>query len=373
MVITLIRYSLNGIGIVNSIFVLYPQEDIIFNIKIMFKFEGMNPLNKVRDTINKTVNESRIPTESYKSTLGVYGGKIKTEEDGKMVWNNEGVISKIDKWGDAILRTYDEHIVRDLGKLFSRHPKLFFHFLAPGPKRYRGSKEEIFNNIKRLGLEDVYALHEKGIEIKDQELYRNGLPLQDIYRSDLIDGDKVRGFDRLQALVESSKYLRKIHDEHGGIGEVNIGDIIFKQHENGRVGEPVLNMPDIVFNEEKNISEKEKKATDILDFIISVGAEEFRSSEGDIVSVKRAMKIVLENYNDKDVINLVKSYIRRGRLTLSGDRESNVVNLPQDTFTTNNRGVFTKHNEARIVNNRSLEALLKDIGVEVCEEVCKED
>lgn len=339
----------------------------------MFSFENFNPLNKVRDTINKTVNESRIPTEGYESTLGVYGGKIKIEADGKMVWNNQGIISQIDKWGDAILRTYDDHVVQNLGELISRHPKLFFEFLAPGTKRYRGSKEEIFENVKRLGLEDTYGLHENGIEIKDQDLYRKGLSLQDIYRSDLIDTDKIDGFDRFQALAESGKYLRKIHDEHGGIGEANIGDIIFKQHENGQVSEPVLNMPDIVFNEEKNIGEREKKATDMLDFIISVGAEEFRKSEGDINSVKEAMKKVLDNYNDKSVINLLKSYIKRGRLTLSGDRESQAVNLPVDTFTTNNRGIFTKHNEARIVNDRSLEAALKDIGLEVCEEVGQED
>lgn len=339
----------------------------------MFKLENFNPLNKVRDTINKTVNESKIPTEDYESTVGVYGGKMETEEDGKMVWNNKGMVSKIDKWGDAILRTYDDHVVKDLGELLKRHPKLFFQFLAPGTKRYRGSKEEIFENIKRLGLEDTYGLHKNGIEIKDQDLYKRGLPLQDIYRSDLINSDKVNGFDRFQALAESGKYLRKIHDEHGGIGEANIGDIIFKKHENGQVGEPVLNMPDIIFNEEKNIGEKEKKATDMLDFIISVGAEEFRSSEGDLNGVKQAMKKVLENYNDKSVINLMKSYIKRGRLTLSGDRESEAVNLPKDTFTTKNRGAFTKHNEARIVNNRSLEASLKNIGLEVCEEVGKEE
>lgn len=338
----------------------------------MFKIENFNPLNKIRDTINSKVNESRIPTEDHESTLGVYGGKIKIEDDGKMVWNNQGVVSKIDKWGDAILRTYDDHIVKDLGELISRHPKLFFQFLIPGTKRYRGSKEEIFENIKHLGLEDIYGLHENGIEIKDQSLYLQGLPLQDIYRSDLINSETVDGFDRLQALTESGKYLRKIHDEHGGIGEVNIGDIIFRKHENGRVSEPILNMPDIIFNKEKNISEKEKKATDILDFIISVGAEEFRSSGGDLVNVKEAMKQVLKSYNDQEVISLVKSYIKRGRLTLLGDAKSKAVNLPENTFTTKNRGIFTKHNEARIVNNKDLETSLKDIGLEICEEVGKE-
>jgi len=338
----------------------------------MLNFENPNPLNKIRDTVNKTVNESEIPTEDFKSTVGVYGGKMEMEEDGKMVWNNKGFISKIDKFGDAVLRTYDEHVVKNLGELFKRHPKLFFKFLAPGTKRYRGNKEEVFENIQRLGLEDTYDIHEKGIEIKDKDLYLKGLPLQDLYRSDLIDSDKVGGFDRFQALAESGKYLRKIHDEHGGIGEVLAGDIIFKNHEDGKVSEPILNIPDIMFNKNKNISEKEKKATDILDFIMSIGAEEFRRSGSDIDNAKKAMKKLLKSYNDKKVISLVRSYIKRGRLTLLGDKKSPVVNLPEDSFTTKNRGLFTKHNEARVVNDRNLETLLKNIGLEVCEEVIED-
>lgn len=339
----------------------------------MFKFENFNPLNKIRDSVNEKVNESRIPTEYFESTVGVYGGKMEIEEDDRMVWNNEGIISKIDKFGDAVLRTYDEHVVKDLGEMFRRHPKLFFKFLAPGTKRYRGSKEEIFENIQRLGLEDTYDIHEKGIEIKDKDLYLKGLPLQDLYRSDLINSDKVEAFDRFQALAESGKYLRRIHDEHGGIGEVLTGDIIFKNHKDSKVSEPVLNMPDIVFNKEKNIGEKEKKATDILDFIMSIGAEEFRRSEGDLDSVKKAMNTILESYNDKEVIKLVKSYIKRGRLTLLGDKTSSAVNLPEDNFTTKNRGIFTKHNEARVINDKDLEASLKNIGLEVCEDVGRED
>ena len=325
----------------------------------------------VRDKINKTVNESKLPTEGYESTVGVYGGKMKMEDDGKMVWNNKGIVSKIDKWGDAILRTYDEHTVKDLGELIKHYPKLFFKFLAPGTKRYRGDNKEIFENIKRLGLDDVYGIHENGIEIKEQDVYRQGLPLQDLYREDIVNSDKVSGFDRFQALAESGKYLKEIHDEHGGIGEVLPSDIIFKEHKDGKVSEPVLNIPDIVFNEEKNISEKEKKATDVLDFIMSVGVEEYRRSNNNLDNVRKAMKTVLENYNDKDVISLVKSYIKRGRLTLSGDRESKIIDLPKDTFTTKNRGIFTKHNEARIVNNKELETNLKDIGFEVCNELSK--
>lgn len=102
-------------------------------------------------------------------------------------------------------------------------------------------------------------MHEKGIEIKDTELYTKGLLLQDIYRADLIDSEEVKGFDRFQTLQQAGIYLRNMHDKAGGIGEVLASDIIFKEHENGQVAEPVLNMPDIVYNKEKNIGKKEKR------------------------------------------------------------------------------------------------------------------
>jgi hypothetical protein len=315
------------------------------------------------------MNEDRYPNQDYESTQGVYGGKIKTEADGKIVWDNRGLVSKIDKWGDAILRTYDEHVVKDLGEMIRRHPKLFFQFIAPGPKRYRGSKEEIFENIQRLGLENTYDIHEHGIEIKDRDLALHGVPMQDIFRSDLIDSEKVKGFDRFEAIETASKFIKEVHNNVGGVGELNIFHIIFKNNEDGKLGEPNLSIPDIVFNKDKNISEKEKKATDILDFITTIGAEEFRASEGDLMSVKKAMKIALENYGDLEVVSLVKSYIKRGRLTMLGDKDSSAVNLPAETFTTKHRGLFTKHNEARIVNNRGIETSLKDIGLEVCEEL----
>ncbi len=335
----------------------------------MLIFEKFS-LNKARDKISRVVNESRMPSKGYESTVGVYGGKLKIEDGDKMIWHTKGLISKIDKSGDAVLRNYDEHIMKNPGEFFKRNPFLFFKFIMPGAKRYRGNNEEISENIKRLGLEEYYGEHEKGIEIKDKELFTDGLVLQDIYRSDLINDEKLSSVDKKESLIMASEYLRNIHDEHGAIGEVLPSDIIFKKDENGELAEAVLNIPDIVFNPKKEIGDREKKATDILDFIVSMGAEEFRLS-GDKDSVKNTMKTILNSYNDDYVIKLVKSYIKRGRLSLSGDKNSKSVNIPQNTFTTKNRGLFTKHNEARIVNDSELETILKDTALEVCEEFLK--
>lgn len=128
-----------------------------------------------------------------------------------------------------------------------------------------------------------------------------------------------------------------------------------------------MNLPDIVFNPNKNISEREQKATDILDFIISAGAEEFRRSQGDLDSVKKAITSIISSYNDPFVVALVKAYLKRGRLTLMGDQKFAGANLDPDVFTTKNRAIFTKHNEARVANNKDMEASLKTIALEVCE------
>ncbi|MDD2681215.1 MAG: hypothetical protein PHE20_03955 [Patescibacteria group bacterium] len=337
----------------------------------MFKFETLNPLNKIRDSVNKTVNESRLPSEDYESSVGVYGGKLRMMEgDNKMVWDNSGVVSKIDRFGDAVLRNYDEHLVRNVGEILKRDPKLFFKFIMPGAKRFRGNKEEILNNIKRLGLEGVYGDNEKGIEIKDQSLYRDGLALQDIMRSDIIDSDKLNRVDRFQALESAGAYLHQIHDQHGAVGEVLPSDFIFKQDEAGEIKETVLNLPDIIFNPDKNIGEREQKATDMLDFIISSGAEEFRRSEGDLAIVKKAMGSILNAYGDKYVIALVKSYLKRGRLTLMGDQQFADAGLDSDSFTTKARTIFTKHNEARMgSSDKNMETSLKKVALELCDEI----
>ncbi len=325
-------------------------------------------LEKIRDGVNTVVNESTIPTTDYKSTVGVYGGKIKMTENNKMVWDNSGFISKIDKWGDAILRTYDEHLVKNLKELFLRHPRLFFRFLAPGTKRYRGNKEEIMENIEKLGLDNIYASNEKGIEIKDKSVYQEGVILQDIFRADIINSNKLKDLDRFQAVSETGNYLRSVHDSKGAIGEVLVSDIIFRKKENNHLSEATLNIPDIVYNQDKNIGDREKKATDLLDLLISIGAEEFRVSAGDIDSVKKIMKVLLKTYNDKYVIALAQSYIKRGRLVLSGDVNSKSVNIPTDSFTTKNRALFSIHNEARVVKDKDLETRLKDICLSLCEE-----
>jgi hypothetical protein len=321
----------------------------------------------IRETVGKKVqgimNESRLPNEDYESTVGVYGGKMNFDDEGKMVWDRRGIISKVDKAGDAVLRTYDEHVVKEPRKLAEKHPRIALRkFLAPGTKRYRGNNKEVVENIDRLGLYEYYGPHKNGIEIKKPEVYTHGVVLQDVFRSDTIESDKLKATDRFQALAEASKYVREIHDEHGGIGEVLVSDIIFQEDQDGKLGKPVLNLPDIVFNQGKKTSEKDKKTTDMLDFMCSVFGEEYRRSQNP-EDADKALDTVVQNYGDKDIISLVESFIKRGRLTLQGD--AGLLNLPE-TFTKKTRGVFSQHNKARLAAKKETDALMKEKIKQAC-------
>lgn len=325
------------------------------------KNEGL--VAEMRKHIQGIVNEQRLPSEDYESTMGVYGGKINYDGEGKMVLDRRGIVSKIDKAGDAVLRTFDEHTVKEPWKLLKSHPKWALKFLAPGPKRHRGSNEEVLENVERLGLSEYYGAHENGIEIKKPEVFTKGVHLQDVYRSDLINSDKLKVIDRFQALAEASKYVRDLHDKHGGVGELNIFHIIFQKNENGKLKDPVIYIPDIVWNKEKDTSEKDKKATDMLDLLSSVFVEEHRRSQNP-EDIKKALDTVISNYGDKDILALVESFIKRGRLTLQGDTE--VLNLP-DTVTKKVRGVLSQHNKARIGSKTDFEGEMKEEIKEACE------
>jgi len=313
--------------------------------------------------IQGVVNESILPNKEYKSTVGVYGGKINFDQEGRMVWDRTGIISKIDKAGDAVLRTFDEHIVKDPWKMLKRHPRWFLYFLMPGTKRYRGSNEEAMESIQRLGLSEYYGPHENGIEIKNPEVYTHGVALQDVYRSDMIGSEKLDATDRFQALAQASKYIRDIHDNHGGVGEMLVSDIIFQEDEGGKLGKPVLNIPDIIFNKGKNVGEKERKTTDMLDFLSSVFSEEHRRSKKP-EDIDRALDVVISNYGNKDIIDMVSGFIKRGRLTLQGEAKSS--DFP-DTIMKKAKGLFSQHNKARFSSKTNFEGEMKDKIKEACE------
>lgn len=331
-----------------------------------------NPLGATRERINKVMNESRLPNENYESTVGVYGGRMRHDEAGKMIYDMKGLVSKIDQAGDIFLRNYDEHVMKEPWKLLRRHPELFFKMLLPGPKRYRGRPDEIMANVKALGLEEYYGEHENGIEIKQPELYTQGLALQDIYRADLIDDEKLKSIDRFEALRRSGAYLSQIHQKTG-VGEVLASDMIFMPEGEDNLSKAVLNLPDIVYNEKKEVPLQEKRATDLLDFLANMGMEEARRSENNETEIVRAMEAILADYNDYNTLLLTTSFVKRGRLMLAGDKKNENLDYPEDSFTQKNSPLFSQHNVARMGNkNQDLDVLVKNCILQALANKCEQ-
>lgn len=284
---------------------------------------GFNPLDAITSRVQKIVGESVMPTEGFRSTMIIYGGKLTTDPEGRMVLDRRGIVTRMNIRGDSFLRTYDDHEGRETKQLkvlrrdLKRHPTRFFRSIMPGPKRYRGSQQEIERNIQRLGLEDYYDLHPWGIEIKRPEVFTKGIPFQDIYRADLISSDRINGIDRFQALASVASYMRYIHDHFGAIGEGVPYRFIFQTQERNVAQDPVLFIPDIIYNPQKQFGRTEQKATDVFELLISVGIEELRRSN-DWTQVKKALEVVIQNYADQEVLGATGSFAKRGRLTLKG-------------------------------------------------------
>lgn len=235
--------------------------------------ESSERLDWMRRAINRIVESRQIRNEElgYDSQVSVYGGKLHNDSEGKLVWDNRGFADRLDRWGDAILRAWDEHQVKDPVMLAEKHPRAFLHMLpfVSGPKRFRGNSEQIMENVRRLGLEDYYGPHDAGIEIKQPDMYRKGVNLQDIFHQDEIGSEKLGGIDRYDAVEHAGEYLSNIHKKHGAIGEVLANDFIFMKYADGKVESPILNLPDEIYNPDKTIGEKEKMATDLFDFLAS--------------------------------------------------------------------------------------------------------
>lgn len=329
--------------------------------------EEKHLLDKAREKIGDLVSTSHLPTQDrlgYISTVGIYGWKLTTDPDGKMVCDNRSVIAQLDQKGDYLLRRTDEHVIKEPGKLFWRHPHWFLKQIFTPPKRYRGNKEEVAANATKLGLEGYYSFHPWGIEIKKPEVYYSGRSLQDIYRADLLQASSLEGLDRFQALTEAAKYVRQIHNQFGAIGELLSNDIIFQKREGDLAIDPILNMPDIVYDPHLKTGIKEQKATDILDFLNHVGAEEWRRS-GDWKTINQTLETIINNYGDREIIRAVASLAKRGRLVLP--QNNTEIQTPL-TLTDRLHGIFIQHNRRRLSAQEEFAGHLRQEIIKVSKE-----
>ncbi|MDR3558527.1 MAG: hypothetical protein P4L61_03280 [Candidatus Pacebacteria bacterium] len=331
--------------------------------------ESAGELDIVRKAINRIVETKNIRNEElgYDSQVSIYGGNLRTDTEGALVWDNTGLYSRFDKWNDQILRAWDEHHVKDPVALAEKHPTAFLHMLpfVSGAKRFRGTSEQILENVNRLGLAEYYGAHPSGIEIKQPDIYKKGVNLQDIFHSDGIGSEKLSEIDRFTAVERAGEYLSSIHKKYGGVGEVLANDIIFMKYDETEksVGLPVLNLPDEIYNSDKTIGENEKKATDLLDFMASVAAEEWRRS-GDWNEVKNVLDRLLAKYEQNEVVQMTESFVRRGRLTLPNEPEiDKTLSLTAKVM----KRAFQLHNTERLRVASEMSAQLRSAIIETCE------
>lgn len=328
--------------------------------------------------------------QGYDTSLGFYGGKITKDEEGKTVFDMRGNKDILDKYGDKRVRSIDEHsanaglFLKHAGKVWKNRaasileavhlksssraemdpearqkwdekesvqkiaPRSFLKLAAEGIKgnraaRYRGKPEEIAENAERLGLTDYYGIHPWGVEIKKPEIYTDGISLYDIVVAKKEGKEQLQDIDKNQALAEAAKYTRQMHDAHGGIGELLIMDFQFQTRDGSTVSNPVLGLPDIVWNKDATLSDTSKKATDILDFMVNLSYWEHKA-ETDPTKIQNELDVFLHNYGDERVIKAVRSFINPDRKskkpTLAGESKlamvHNVARLGSDTKYTSN-------------------------------------
>lgn len=342
----------------------------------------------------------------------VYGGVIKKNEKGRMVFDTRGFHARFDIWGDEMVRPYDDHYVKQPGKMLFAHPDKFLKFVfQPDAPRHRGSARQIAENITRLGLTDAYGPHPWGVEIKKPEIFTRGFVLHDVLHAKEIGAPVLQDIDPIQALKEATIYIREVHEKYGPVGDL-VGDIVFQRKEGSRVVDPILNIPDVILTPSpgrikkirqsaardlfcrqygtdsiksyeksqqsqidwyrglssagrvevdqkvKKLIETEQKATDVLEHMIYTGFEMARIIRNPEI-VRQALATVIEAYGDKDILKIVKRFFDRGRPTMPGKGLL--------------RQIFMQHNTKHMGTDRDNAQDVRKIAIEELEKYLKKE
>ena len=351
--------------------------------------------SRTEQTIKNQIR-STLPTP-YESGVGVFGGRFE-EKHGRLLFVMRGVDitsvagtlkrqkDSIDRVGDRLLRRFDDHVMSDkvaqwvqthMQHIVQEAPFAWLNKLSITSKRSRGGPKQIVSHAEELRWEEegrvrsmgeLYGEYREfgalvGLEVKDQNLFKQGASFQDIIRGDAKNVEVET--DRWKLYREVGKFIRNIHAHSAvGIGELLAADImLYMDNGNQRMA---LNIPDIMYRvrpitlDKTSLSDSlvgipshvrmspsrsEQQATDLLDLLTSVAFEEYRRSTGEKLqdeptwhNVAQALSSVVEGYlsgpedvrsfrtdgkvlNPDAVMKATKSLAYRGRLTLQGDEE----------------------------------------------------
>jgi len=210
--------------------------------------------------INELVTQGKMPTIKYKSNVGLYGFKVEPVEGGILYIKPLDVVNKIE---DRLRVSGDRG-----GKITD--------FFRKGVRR-RANLQEAKVNIQELGLQAYFTDFSSGI-VETTEDISKGFMLTDLL-GNRDDRGFLAKFDRWNAVKEASRMVAQVHSSSKrGIGELLTNNIVFGVTEN-KMSNPRLTFPNITFSED--VEALEQQATDMLDFLFSVGSTR-RSATGEI-------------------------------------------------------------------------------------------
>lgn len=244
------------------------------------------------------VNEQTVPAYGYKSTVAIFGGRLRQLRYGGLLFDQSGFVSRLDRFGDAIVRRWDDAVEWYQGWL---------SLLKGSSLRRRGNPREVYENIVRLGLMGVYCPHPKGVELRDIRFFEAVVALQDIFRV-----PELSHINRRIAVGNASLYLSQLHASADYIGEVLPSDFLFTSVVGGIASKPILNVPDIV-----GVTDEigTLRCLDLLDFVFSIAFEEYRRSR-DLAETRAIVSVALNSYRLRSVKLWAIKFVEEEQYTL---------------------------------------------------------
>lgn len=268
------------------------------------------------------VNEQTVPANGYKSTVAIFGGRLRQLRHGRLLFDQSGFVSRLDRFGDAIVRRWDDAVEWYDG---------WYSLLSGVPLRRRGNPREVYANVLRLGLANTYCPHKNGIEMRDTHFFDEVVALQDIFRV-----TELSHVNRRIAVGNASLYLSQLHTRAGYVGEVLPSDILFQSIVGDIASKPILNVPDIV-----GVTDEigTLQCLDFLDFVFSIAFEEYRRSR-DLNETRAIVSVALNSYHQKTVKLYGIKFVEEEQYTLPDITDRGIKRIL--------KVVMWQHNRARL-------------------------
>lgn len=354
------------------------------------------------EAINQRMKQDFLPM-GYPTLVKVYGFHP-VKRKGHVVFTHgepvkhpvKHLINTVDRLADRKIRQVDDNRASNpqaiIDRIYRQDTSRFkvgsmvkaaTRLLFPGAMRYRGRFAKIAEHARNLGLpygsEKDMVGRTTGIINYDSQMYDHGVVFYDILRGQtkalhephtepgqfLIQDAHIinrngsitdlHQIDPLQAISQASRYLGDLHFR-GGVGTYMGTSVIFQNVENNIASEPVLNIPDIVWNPKKHFSEQLKKATDVVDYLYYVGFASMqlfeKNGQPQWDGLQKAIDVAVAEYPDTQVLHTVQSLLKRGRPLFAQQDEQSHYQItpypPIDKSIAVPKDPFDFHNNVRL-------------------------